>query len=165
MDIATFLELAEAYTNLGGSVQQQLREFVDDSDGDFNMNALRLIKEFTRRLDRAGIEDTGWMLEVLDERLAGIIPGAARAAAELDDEAAEHAMTTHDPNAPHLHQCGLCPTTLFGTTQDLIDADWSAYAYLDDDTEVSPLCPKHITVMGDDGEPALVAGWEFGGEA
>ncbi|GEM_PF-4683341 len=88
MDIATFLELAEAYTNLGGSVQQQMRGFVDDSDGDFNMNALRLIKEFTRQLDRAGIEDSGWMLEVLDQRLAGIIPGASRTAAELDDEEA-----------------------------------------------------------------------------
>lgn len=45
MDISDFLDLAQAYSDLGDAVQGQLRDIVDDPDADVNPNAVDLIAQ------------------------------------------------------------------------------------------------------------------------
>ncbi len=57
MDLHDFIELAREYQSLGWAVQEQLDDVLDgESADDKNPNALRLIRTFLGKCERAGID-------------------------------------------------------------------------------------------------------------
>lgn len=64
MYVETFIELAEAYGNLGWAVQEQLRDIADETaafrDGELNANAVREVQTFAERMTRE--VGSGWDL-------------------------------------------------------------------------------------------------------
>ena len=66
MTVDTFIELAEAYSDLGSAVQEQLKDVVYETeayrDGELNRSAVTMIQDFAEKAERE--VGSGWDLVV-----------------------------------------------------------------------------------------------------
>jgi hypothetical protein len=71
MDSHEFIQLAEAYSNLGWAVQDQLKDVLEGGSlEDQNPNALKMALSFAQQAHQSGVHDFDWLIEEIDQYLS-----------------------------------------------------------------------------------------------